>query len=389
MTKPVIVQEDPWLEPYSQIISLRHEAVKKKKEQLAQNTGSLKNFASGHLYYGLLETGNGWVFREWAPNATKIFLLGEFNNWEESEAYQLARIESGNWEIYLPKESLTHGQHYKLSLHWEGGKGHRIPSYAYRCIQDENTKVFDAQVWAHESFVWKHSPLKTMPTQPIIYEAHIGMATEDQKVGTYREFRELVLPRIVKAGYNTIQLMAIQEHPYYGSFGYHVSNFFAASSRFGTPDELKELIDAIHSHSIAVIMDLVHSHAVKNEIEGLGRFDGTPNLYFNDGPRREHIAWDSLCFDYGKDHVLHFLLSNCRFWLEEYQFDGFRFDGITSMLYYDHGLERSFTNYDYYYDGGQDGDAIIYLTLANEIIHEIKPLAITIAEEVSGMPGLA
>lgn len=389
MNKPVIVQEDPWLEPYSEIIQLRYNAAQKRKEQLIRSSGSLKNFASGHLYYGLLETETGWTFREWGPNATKICLIGEFSNWEEKDEFQLSKIKEGNWELHLPENSLKHGQQYKLSVHWNGGHGHRIPSYAFRCVQDESSKVFNAQVWGHDSFTWKSSPLKKMPKQPIIYEAHIGMATEDEKVGSYKEFRELVLPRIVNAGYNTIQFMAVQEHPYYGSFGYHVSNYFAASSRFGTPDDLKELIDAAHSHGIAVIMDLVHSHAVKNEIEGLGRFDGDPNLYFNSGSRREHIAWDSLCFDYGKDHVLHFLLSNCRFWLEEYHFDGFRFDGVTSMLYHDHGLERSFSSYDNYFDGGQDGDAIIYLTLANELIHEINQNAITVAEEMSGIPGLA
>ncbi len=389
MNKPLIVQEDPWLEPYENIIFLRQKAAQDRIEQLCQSSQSLRNFASGHLYYGLLQTENGWTFREWAPNAEKIFLIGEFNDWEEKNEFQLTRIEEGNWEIQLPKNSLQHGQQYKLSIHWNGGMGHRIPSYAFRCVQDESSKIFNAQIWAHDSFKWNSSPLKNMPEQPIIYEAHIGMATEDEKVGTYKEFRERVLPRIVKAGYNTIQFMAIQEHPYYGSFGYHVSNFFAASSRFGTPDELKELIDAAHSKGIAVIMDLVHSHAVKNEIEGLGLFDGDPSLYFYGGPKREHVAWDSLCFDYGKDHVMHFLLSNCRFWLEEYHFDGFRFDGVTSMLYHDHGLERSFSSYDYYFDGGQDGDAIIYLTLANELIHEVNPNAITVAEEMSGMPGLA
>lgn len=389
MKKPVIVQEDPWLEPYTEIIHNRYEAAKNRLAQLTSNSGSLKEFASGFLYYGLHRTNDGWIFREWAPNATSIFLVGEFNNWEKRNDYSLKRLKEGNWEILLPSDALKHGQHYNLLVQWKGGEGYRIPSYASRCIQDENTKGFDAQIWAPESFQWQHSPLRKTPEQPIIYEAHIGMATEDEKVGTYYEFRERILPRIIKAGYNTIQLMAIQEHPYYGSFGYHVSNFFAASSRFGTPDDLKALIDAAHSEGIAIIMDLVHSHAVKNEIEGLGLFDGDAAQYFHSGSKREHVAWDSLCFDYGKDHVLHFLLSNCRFWIEEYHFDGFRFDGVTSMLYHDHGLERAFTSYDYYFDGGQDGDAIIYLTLANELIHEIKSDAITIAEEMSGLPGLA
>ena len=389
MNKPIIVQEDPWLEPYSDIIRKRFEAAEHRLNQITGGTGNLQDFASGFLYYGLHRVADGWVFREWAPNADSIFLIGDFNNWERQQEYALTKIAGGNWEIHLPSERLIHGQKFKLLISWKGGEGYRIPSYAYRCMQDPGTKGFDAQIWEAESYAWKHSPLKKIPEFPIIYEAHIGMATEDERVGTYREFLERIIPRIKKAGYNTIQLMAIQEHPYYGSFGYHVSNFFAASSRFGTPEDLKSLIDRAHGEGIAVIMDLVHSHAVKNEIEGLGLFDGDPSQYFHSGPKREHVAWDSLCFDYGKDHVLHFLLSNCRFWLEEYQFDGFRFDGVTSMLYHDHGLERAFTSYDYYFDGGQDGDAIIYLTLANELIHQVKEGAITIAEEMSGLPGLA
>lgn len=388
MNKPQIVKEDPWLEPYSDIISKRFQAAKKRKKELESVAGGLRDFSSGHHYYGLHHTREGWIFREWAPGAEKIYLTGDFNNWKEDNAYALKRIEEGNWELRLPHEAIIHTQKYKLLIQWNGGSGYRIPAYALRCIQDIASKGFDAQVWAPEPYQWK-TDKKISISHPMIYEAHIGMATEDERVGTFTEFREQILPRIIKAGYNTIQLMAIQEHPYYGSFGYHVSNFYAVSSRFGTPEELKALIDEAHQNNVAVIMDIVHSHSVKNEIEGLGRFDGNPSLYFHSGPRREHRAWDSLCFDYGKDHVLHFLLSNCRFWLEEYRFDGFRFDGVTSMLYFDHGLERAFSSYDYYFDGGQDADAIIYLTLANELIHEVNPEAITIAEEVSGMPGLA
>ncbi|MCP4294875.1 MAG: 1,4-alpha-glucan-branching enzyme, partial [Proteobacteria bacterium] len=243
--------------------------------------------------------------------------------------------------------------------------------------------------YSPKTFQWKNESPAHKIKSPLIYEAHIGMGTEEHKVGSFREFKDQVLPRIKKEGYNTLQLMAVQEHPYYGSFGYHVSNFFAVSSRFGKPEDLKELIDTAHGMGIMVIMDIVHSHSVKNELEGLARIDGTYEAYFHKGERREHTAWDSLCFDYGKNQVLHFFLSNCRFWLEEYNFDGFRFDGITSMLYYDHGLARDFTEYSLYYDGGQDLDAITYLTMANELIHDIKPGAITIAEEMSGLPGIA
>ncbi len=387
---PVIVQKDPWLNPYAEIIHSRQERTRSKEQALIVNSGKLTDFATGYLYFGMHRTSNGWVFREWAPNATKIFLIGEFNDWKEQENYQLERKENGQWEIRLPENALEHRQLYKLVIYWDGGKGYRIPSYARRVIQHEDTKVFDAQIWRPEKpFKWANQSPVSPVFHPFIYEAHVGMATENEDIGSFKEFSEQILPRICKAGYNTIQLMAIQEHPYYGSFGYHVSNFFAVSSRLGTPEDLKALVDKAHGMGLIVIMDLIHSHSVKNELEGLGLFDGTPNQYFHSGSRREHVAWDSLCFDYGRNEVLHFLLSNCKFWLDEYHFDGFRFDGITSMLYYDHGLSRNFTNYDMYFDGGQDEDAITYLSLANKLIHEFKPDAVTIAEEMSGMPGLA
>lgn len=386
-----LIQNDPWLEPFKTAIEGRHLfATNKKNELTSSGEHSLAEFASGHLYFGLHRTKSGWVFREWAPNATRIVMVGTFNNWTEAEAYELKRIDNGNWELELPKEAINHGDLFKLHVYWEGGHGERIPAWATRVVQDEDTKIFSAQVWAPEkAYKFKKKKFKPNTDPLLIYECHIGMAQNEEKVGSYNEFRELILPRVAKAGYNCIQVMALQEHPYYGSFGYHVSNFFAASSRFGTPDELKMLVDEAHSMGIAVIMDLVHSHAAKNELEGLGNIAGDPNQYFYPGGRREHPAWDSLLFDYGKNEVLHFLLSNCKFWLEEYQLDGFRFDGVTSMLYYSHGLGEAFMNYGDYYNGHQDDNAICYLTLANSLIHEVNPHAITIAEEVSGMPGLA
>jgi 1,4-alpha-glucan branching enzyme len=386
-----LIQNDPWLEPYSNAIKGRHDVVVEKEKEFTQNDIlSLSGFSSGYLYFGLHHRDNGWCFREWAPNATAVYMIGTFNNWQKSERYRLTKIENGNWEIQLPEDALHHNDLYKLLVEWSGGCGERIPAWCRRVVQDEQTKIFSAQVW-HPANPYKFKNKEFNPERSplLIYECHIGMSSQEEKTGTYEEFRINILPRIADDGYNAIQIMAIQEHPYYGSFGYHVSSFFAASSRFGTPDELKHLIDDAHSMGIAVIMDIVHSHAVKNEAEGLGRFDGTVYQYFHANARREHPAWDSLCFDYGKNEVLHFLLSNCKFWLEEYRFDGFRFDGVTSMLYYSHGLGENFTHYGDYYNGRQDGDAITYLTLANKLIHEVNPHAITIAEEVSGMPGLA
>jgi 1,4-alpha-glucan branching enzyme len=385
-----LVKNDPWLEPYEKIIYHRYIKASKKEEEVIGNHQSLSDFASGYLYFGLHLTNNGWILREWAPNATGIFLIGDFNQWTRSDKYAFRPIGNGIWELALEHGAISHLDLFKLFIIWKNGEGERIPAWIKRVVQDEKTLVFSAQVWHPGTpYEWKIPQFKVPAKPPLIYEAHIGMATEKYGVGTIREFIHNTLPRIIASGYNTIQLMAVQEHPYYGSFGYHVSSFFAVSSRFGTPDELKELVDIIHQNGLTVIMDLVHSHAVKNEIEGLNLFDGTLYQYFHSGARREHPAWDSLCFNYSKNEVLHFLLSNCKFWLDEYHFDGFRFDGITSMLYYDHGLAKDFVGYEMYYDGNQDEDAMTYLILANKLIHQVRPDAITIAEEVSGMPGTA
>ena len=387
-----IIKNDPWLAPYADAIEGRHGDAMKKEAELTSAGGTLDDFANAHNYFGLHRNADdSWTFREFAPNASEITLIGDFSGWKEQARYTLSRLgDSGTWELILPADALTHGQLYKMIVRWPGGEGERLPAYATRVVQDSDTHVFSAQVWNPSApYEWKIQSFKPDTKPLLIYECHIGMAQEREGVGTYTEFRDLVLPRIHADGYNAIQIMAIQEHPYYGSFGYHVSNFFAASSRFGTPEELKSLIDRAHELGIAVIMDIVHSHAVKNEVEGLGRLDGSPDLYFYSDSRREHPAWDSLCFDYGKNQTLHFLLSNCKYWLEEYRFDGFRFDGVTSMLYYSHGLGESFGSYDDYYNGHQDTNAITYLTLANQLIHQINPSAITIAEEMSGMPGLA
>ncbi|MDR1673510.1 MAG: alpha amylase C-terminal domain-containing protein [Bacteroidales bacterium] len=389
MNTSLLIQNDPWLKPFSKYIAERKPRADHKEYELTGGA-SLSEFATGYLYFGLHRTANGWVFREWAPNATNVYLIGDFSNWQIVSEYALHQKANGVWEIELPEEKLWHGALYRLLIRWRGGEGERIPSYANRCVQDKKSKVFSAQVWnPKQPYVWQ-SPVPDLNNAvPLIYESHVGMATEELRVGTFAEYRDQIIPYIQQSGYNTVQLMAIQEHPYYGSFGYHVSNFFAVSSRFGTPDDFKSLVDSAHGLGLHVIMDLVHSHSVKNTLEGLNLFDGTPSLYFYGDNRREHPAWDSLCFDYGKNEVLHFLLSNCKYWLEEYKIDGFRFDGVTSMLYHHHGLSKDFTEYSMYFDGSENTDATSYIMLANKLIHEVKPTAVTIAEEMSGMPGVA
>ena len=385
MSKKTLVELDPWLAPHERVIKAREAYVSSTLKKVLDGK-SPAEFALGFRHFGLHRTQDGWIFREWAPNATHIVMVGDFSDWQEREEFSLQRGEHGEWSVDLPENALHHGQKYKLRVYWPNGDGWRLPSYATYVIQDDDSVEFSAVVWQpDEPYQWQHN-IPPAPKVPLIYEAHIGMSSEEEKVSSFNEFTAGVLPRIKQAGYNTIQLMAIAEHPYYGSFGYHVSNFFAVSSRFGTPDDFKRLVDEAHGLGLRVIIDIVHAHAAKNEVEGLGNFAGSPTQYFK---AHDHPAWDSRLFDYGKPEVLHFLASNCRWWLDEYQVDGFRFDGVTSMLYHDHGLGKSFTSYDDYFTGDVDKDALVYLRLANDVIHAVRPDATTIAEEMSGLPGLA
>ncbi|QSH41972.1 alpha amylase C-terminal domain-containing protein [Lentisphaerota bacterium ZTH] len=381
--------DDGWLEPFRPVIERREFMVENMERRLTEGKHSLIEFANAHEYYGLHFRDGCWVFREWAPNASTIYLVGDFSGWQEQAEFKLNRLNrQGDWELELPNQVLAHGMHYRLRVHWHGGSGDRIPAYARYVSQDPETLVFSARVWKPKTpFVFKNRrPVQDGPL--LVYESHVGMAQEREGVGSFKEYRENILPMLAESGYNTVQLMAIMSHPYYGSFGYHVANFYSICALFGTPDEFKELVDTAHGLGLRVIIDMVHSHAVKNEVEGVARFDGTGYQYFHEGDRGQHYLWDSLLFNYAKPEVLHFLLSNLRFWLDEYNIDGFRFDGVTSMLYHHHGLGHAFTSYDEYFGDQVDEDAIVYLSLANKVIHEVRQDAVTVAEDVSGMPGL-
>ncbi len=388
-----LVDLDPWLEPSADDIEDRYNRYLQRKKAIEQDFGSLTHFAGGYKYFGIHYDAKrrGWTYREWAPQARALFLTGDFNNWDRFSC-PLTRNEFGIWEIFLDEKDyasrFAHGSKIKVLVDSQKGLNYRIPAYITRVVQDEDTKNFSGQLWFPEAFDWQGDNFRPGRGEELfIYETHVGMAQEKEGVGTYKEFTENVLPRIKAAGYNAIQLMAIQEHPYYGSFGYHVSSFFAPSSRFGTPEELKTLIKTAHGMGIAVVLDIVHSHTVKNTVEGINEFDGSDSQYFHSGSRGEHPQWDSKIFDYGKTEVLRFLLSNVRYWLEEFHFDGFRFDGVGSMMYFHHGLE-TIDSRDKYFRQGVEWDAIAYLQLANSVAHEIKPGSVTIAEDVTGMPGL-
>ncbi len=387
-TQKRILKLDPYLSPYERDIEERVRRFRRKKRELCKTDGTLCDFANGHHFFGFHRTPTGWVYREWAPAAEAMFLTGDFNGWQ-LYACPMQKGENGVFTVYLEGENaLSYGQRVQAIVISGGQTLRRVPLYATRVVQDPQTYLWCAELedtmgdfpWTDGAFC----PAKT----PLIYECHIGMSGEEGRVSTYREFTERVLPRVKAAGYNTVQLMAIMEHPYYGSFGYQVSNFFAASSRYGSSRELKALINRAHEMGIAVLLDVVHSHAVKNTNEGICEFDGTVHQFFHEGPRGDHAAWGTKLFDYGKNGVIHFLLSNLKYWLEVFHFDGFRFDGVTSMLYHDHGLGSAFVNYGMYFSPNTDTDAVTYLQLANALIHAIKPHAVTVAEDMSGMPGM-
>lgn len=391
-----LVKDEPWLKPYNSKITDRWVRYQSAIKEIENFSGNIVEFSSVHQFYGIhFESWRkGWVYREWAPAAEELYFFGDFNGWDR-RSHPMKKSSRGDWEIFLPyeeyKDKFTHQSKVKVHVNGSNGSLDRIPVYITRVIQDEKTHDFAGQVWFGEEFQWEDQKfsLAESKKQPLIYECHVGMAQEKLGVGTYSEFEKITLPKIKDAGYNTIQLMAIMEHPYYGSFGYHVSNFFAPTSRFGTPEELKSLINTAHQMGIAVVMDIVHSHAVKNVNEGINEFDGSDHQYFHAGPKGYHEGWDSKVFNYSKREVQQFLLSNIRYWMEEYHMDGFRFDGVTSIMYTHHGLFMDFDNVDLYFDSNVDDDAILYLQLANTLIHKLKPLSISIAEDVSGMPGLS
>jgi len=388
-----IVAKDPWLEPVEQEVKGRYNRYATRLAEITKAAGSLLKFADAYKHMGITydKKRKGWFYREWAPRAHALFLIGDFNGWNRA-SHPLSRRDDGVWEIFLDeetyKDTFTHGSLIKVVVTGNNGTRDRIPAYINRVVQDDNTKNYTAQVWLPEKFNWRGDNFSIKKLENLyIYESHVGMAQEKEAVGTYKEFEETILPYVKQAGYNAIQLMAIAEHPYYGSFGYHVSNFFAPSSRFGTPEELKSLIKTAHKMGIAVIMDIVHSHTVKNVNEGINELDGSPEQYFHSGGRGEHPDWDSKLFNYGKWEVMQFLLSNVKYWIEEFHFDGYRFDGVSSMMYFHHG-HTTFDSPWKYYSEGVEWDSITYLQLANKLMHSLDRAAISIAEDVSGMPGL-
>lgn len=388
-----IIEKDEWLKPVEGEINYRHRLYEDKLSEIEASAGSIVDFANGYRYFGFQrdEKAQGWWFREWLPAASEVYLFGDFNDWNRKELPLSKDEKTGVWSIFLYDKEfpLEHKSLYKILVVGDNGAHERVPAYAFRAVQDETTKNFTAQHWSpKERFDWSKDGFDVAALDNLyIYECHIGMAQESECVGSYTEFAEKILPRIKQQGYNAIQIMGVAEHPYYGSYGYHVSNFFAPSSRFGTPEELKLLILKAHDMNIAVIMDLVQAHYVKNINEGLNEIDGSDHCYSLAGEAGYQPHWDSKLFDYGKREVTHFLLSNVKYWIDEFHFDGYRFDGVTSMVYHHHGYTE-FDCREKFFDDSVNRDALTYLTLANKLIDDFKPSVVTIAEDVSGMPGI-
>ena len=383
-----ILELNPQLKDFAGDIDLRMRLYQDTLNRILSQGQSLNEFANAYEYFGFHHADGGWYYREWAPSAYQLYLTGEFNNWDPT-SHPLTPVGNGNWELFLPgDDALWEGCKVKTVVDAFMQRTWHIPLYARRVVQQKDSVEWVCEVTDdRKTFGWTDQNFRREPSL-YIYEAHVGMAQEEGKVGSYREFADLILPRIKRAGYNTVQLMAIMEHPYYGSFGYQVANFYAASSWFGRPEDLKYLVNKAHEMGLCVLLDVVHSHAVKNTAEGINMFDGTTWQFFHDGGKGDHPAWGTKCFDYVKTGVIHFLLSNLKFWMTEYHFDGFRFDGVTSMLYHDHGLGTDFNTNDKYFSYNTHTEAITYLQLANQLIREVNPNAVTIAEDMSGMPGM-
>nr|XP_027305124.1 1,4-alpha-glucan-branching enzyme isoform X1 [Anas platyrhynchos] len=390
-----LLERDPYLAPFEQDFQRRYALFYNRLKSIEENEGGLDKFSKSYKTFGVNQFVDGGVYcKEWAPGAEAVFLTGDFNGWNPfSHPYK--KMEYGKWELFIPPgqdgySPVPHGSKLKVVIRAQNGELlYRISPWARYVVRDQDKVNYD---WVHwnppQSYIRKHrSPERLKSLR--IYESHVGIASPEGKIASYKNFTYNVLPRIKDLGYNCVQLMAIMEHAYYASFGYQVTSFFAASSRYGTPDDLKEMIDVAHSMGITVLLDVVHSHASKNSEDGLNKFDGTDSCFFHSGPKGTHQLWDSRLFDYSNWEVLRFLLSNLRMWIEDYGFDGFRFDGVTSMLYHHHGIGTGFSgDYNEYFGLHVDEDALCYLMLANHMVNFLHPECITIAEDVSGMPAL-
>lgn len=419
MTGKEVLEIDQYLKPYERQLAERWDDFKHMVKYIRDDHQGLMKFADNSDYGFFVEQDGKHfdlqeldsvnraedapqpylVYREWIGNGKVVSIVGEFNDWDgtdnetDEQDFGVFQVRipfkkvDGEWTEPIPKDSV-----YKIKIvTHQGEELYRHPIHCVYAILNPEKGQLEPRMYYDNSFEFK-APQPDMDVPLQIYETHIGMASPEPKIASFKHFTEVMLPLIKKKNYNCIQIMAIQEHSFYGSFGYQVTGFFGVSSRYGTPREFKELVERAHELGIIVLLDLVHSHASKNEADGISRWDGSDFLFL----KEDHPLWDSKVFNYKHPECLRMLLQNLRYWVEEYNIDGFRFDGCMSMMYWHRSAGVGYTGrYGEYFDDNcrVDMGALTYLRLAHLLFLLMEKKRgkkiITIAEDVSGYPTLA
>ena len=327
----------------------------------------------------------GVNFSVWAPNAQKIAVVGSFNNWDSRVHPMRRHGDSGVWELFIPGVQIGESYKFELRSQFNMYREEKADPYAFYAELRPHTasRVFDVDVYSWHDTAWMTKRASSDPlTQPMaVYEVHLGSwrRDEDNRWLTYRELADELIPYVKHMNFTHIELMPVAEHPFDGSWGYQVTGYYAPTSRFGTPEDFMYFIDQCHQAGLGIILDWVPAHFPKDGF-ALSFFDGT-HLYSHEDPRQgEHPDWGTYIFNYGRNEIANFLISNALFWLEKYHIDGLRVDAVSSMLYLDFGREEGqwIPNE---YGGNENLGAVAFLKRFNEVVHEKYPGAMTIAEE--------
>ena len=341
-----------------------------------------------------LEEIPGASFAVWAPNAQRVSVVGDFNGWDGRRHMMRSLGGSGIWEIFVP--GVTEGTHYKFEIRGPHGDVFlKTDPYGFFAQHDLRTACLvtdlDRYGWSDSAWMEARARRDAYAEPMSVYEVHLGSwrrrPEDHNRPLSYLELTEELVAYVTEMGFTHVELLPVMEHPFDGSWGYQVVNFFAPSSRFGTPDEFRHLIDALHQAGIGVILDWVPGHFPK-DTHGLARFDGTA-LYEHDDPRLgEHKDWGTLIFNYGRNEVRNFLIANALFWLDQYHIDGLRVDAVASMLYLDYS--RNAGEWVPNRFGGRENlDAIEFLKAFNTACYARHPGVMTIAEESTAWPGVS
>lgn len=328
----------------------------------------------------------GYVFRVWAPNAAEVYLIGEFNGWADTHPMKKL-TDQGIWELFVP--ALEEFTLYKYSMRdLLGNRYDKCDPYGYHMETSEGTasKIYNLEGYRWKDKKWRENRKKNAPMN--VYEVHLGSwkTYPDGNTFDYKMMAEELIPYVREMGYTHIQMMPVSEYPYDGSLGYQSIGFYAVTSRFGTPKELMEFIDACHTAEIGVILDWVPASFPK-DLAGLYRFDGGPCYESADPLKGEYPEWGTMAFDWGRNEVRSFLLSNAIFWLEKFHFDGLHVEGTASLLYLDHGRREG--EWRPNRNGGNENlEGISFLTMLNRITAEAFPGAVMVAGETGDWPNV-